>query len=99
MTKVTTFSLDRVTAHIVEKWPNYKPKRHIGKSAHVCRAIRMYNARDGSLESEMVSSMEREVTRLRAENEELRAQVGGRSIIQRIVERLNRLLGRKQVGR
>ncbi len=99
MTKVTTFSLDRVTAHIVEKWPNYKPRRHIGKSAHVCRAIRMYNARDGSLESEMVSSMEREVTRLRAENEELRAQVGGRSIIQRIVERLNRLLGRKQVGR
>jgi len=99
MTKVTTFSLDPVTAHIVEKWPNYKPKRHIGKSAHVCRAIRMYHARDGSLESEMVRSLEREVQRLRAENEELRSQVGGRSIIQRIVERLNRLLGRKQVGR
>jgi hypothetical protein len=99
MTKVTTFSLDQVTAHIVEKWPNYKPKRHIGKSAHVCRAIRMYNARDGALDSEMVKSMERELARLRAENEELRAQVGGRSIIHRIVERLNRLLGRKQAGR
>ena len=99
MTKVTTFSLDRVTAHIVEKWPNYKPKRHIGKSAHVCRAIRMYHARDGALDSEMVRSIEREVTRLRAENEELRAQVGGRSIIQRILARLNRLLGRKQAGR
>ena len=99
MTKVTTFSLDRVTAHIVEKWPVYKPKRHIGKSAHICRAIRMYNARDGALESEMMRSLEAEVTRLRAENEELRSQVGGRSIIQRIVERLNRLLGRKQAER
>ena len=59
----------------------------------------MYHARDGALDSEMVRSIEREVKRLRAENEELRAQVGGRSIIQRIVERLNRLLGRKQVGR
>ena len=99
MTKVMTISLDRVAEHIVEKWPNYKPKRHIGKSAHVCRAIRMYHARDGALDSEMVRSIEREVKRLRAENEELRAQVGGRSIIQRIVERLNRLLGRKQAGR
>ena len=99
MTKVMTISLDRVAEHIVEKWPVYKPKRHIGKSAHICRAIRMYNARDGALDSEMVKSMERELTRLRAENEELRAQVGGRSIIQRIVERLNRLLGRKQAGR
>lgn len=90
MTKVTTFSLDPVTAQIVEKWPNYRAKRYIGKSAHVCRAIRMYVARDGDLDSLMVKSMEEELARLRAENAELRAQVGGRSIIHRVLGSLFR---------
>ena len=91
MTEVMTFALQDDVAEEVQKWPKYKAKMYIGRSAHVNRAIRMYvRTMNPNAGIKSVAILNARIQDLEAKIREMEAQPPTRSIIQRFLESLNR---------
>ncbi len=91
MTEVMTFALQDDVAEEVRKWPKFKAKMYIGRSAHVNRAIRMYvRTMNPNAGIKSVAILNARILELEAKIRESEATPPARSIIQRFLESLFR---------